>query len=125
MSDRVQGLFEPDEMAAFCDHYLWLPEKFPRLRQRGCSKVGRSLPYSTAELDETFAPYYEKGEKVRIKVDIGYGITRCGYVALSTGEQPVFLLMRRQSDRGSSVILNSSVRLIAVKYDEKGRYLPL
>jgi hypothetical protein len=58
-----------------------------------------------------FAPYYGNG--IRIKVEVS-GEKLTGTVGVTTGWKPVFLLMEKKVDSGSSIVLDSKVKLLAV-----------
>ena len=46
--------------------------------------------FDPSDLHSKFVPYYESGQRIEIKTD--YGFQR-GYVGITTGWKPVFLLM--------------------------------
>ena len=64
-------------------------------------------------LDARFAPYYESGERIRVRLEDGE--TMHGTVGKTTGWRPVYLLMRAVNARGSSVTLDASAIIVAVK----------
>jgi hypothetical protein len=125
--ERWAGAFEPDNMAAFCDSYLWAPHGYQKLRQIAAMKLVEDPRFTTVCLPEKFVRFYERNETVRIKIEEGISCkwTTCGRVAISTGWQPVFLLMRNRRAHGSSTVLTEDTRLVAVKEGEKGRYKPV
>lgn len=112
------------QMAQFCDSYVWCPERFPKLKRITLMGVKRDPRWTTAELPEKFVPYYESNHMTRIKVEWGTNWTRteCGFVSISTGWSPVFLLMRSIKSKGSSTVLSNDYRIIGVKYDGERRY---
>lgn len=124
---RWKGEFAADEMASFCDSYLWAPEAYAKLRRVARAHLAKDPRWSTSKLPEKFVQYYERNDRVRIKVETISGSisTECGYVSLSTGWIPFFLLMRSTRARGSSILLRDDMRVVAVKEGDKGRYKPV
>lgn len=121
---REEGSFEPDQMAAFCDSYLWAPVRFPRLRKSSKFRLSKDPRYTTAGYSEKFLPFYERGTDCRLKIERGvqWTSTDYGHVSTSTGWQPVLLLMRSTKANGSSVILDDDCRIVAVKWKGDSRY---
>ena len=62
--------------------------------------------FDPSDLSEQFKPWY--GTDVRLKVETPWGDIQTGTVGVTTGWRPVFILMARSSDHGSS----SLVRLL-------------
>lgn len=127
MPTRWEGKFEPDEMANFCDSYLWAPVGWPKLRGFAKSRLAKMPNFTTACLSEKFVRYFEKGSTERIKIERGVNLryTEYGYVSISTGWQPVFLLIRSARSRGSSVCLEDSDQIVGHKHRTEKRYRPL
>lgn len=127
MPTRWEGKFEPDEMAGFCDSYLWAPVGWPKLRGFAHRQLGRMPNFTTAFLSEKFVRYFEKGSSERIKIERGVNLryTEYGYVSVSTGWQPVFLLIRSSRSKGSSVCLEDTDGIIGVKHHKDKRYRPV
>lgn len=126
MPTRWEGKFEPDEMANFCDSYLWAPVGWPKLRGFAQRQLGKMPNFTTACLSEKFVGYFEKGSTERIKIERGVNLrhTEFGYVSVSTGWQPVFLLIRSERSRGSSVCLEDSDQIVGHKHKTAKRYTP-
>lgn len=124
MGERMQNTFEPDAMAAFCDTYIWAPpaagDKFRKMVRKKVEMIGPS--YSTVNLPLKFVKFWEKGPNVRLKVEQGTNFihTEMGYVAMSTGWVPVFLLVRSTKAKGSSVILSDDDRIVGIRDWQKG-----
>lgn len=57
----------------------------------------------------------ERGDTYRVKVDFGYDKPVWGYVGVTSGWKPVFLLMRRRGQIGSHETLNHKCRILATK----------
>ena len=68
--------------------------------------------FDGSQLPQEFVRYFESGERVR--VDFGHE-TLSGTVGITTGWRPVFLLMRRSSDHGSSYTISASDKVTHVK----------
>ena len=66
--------------------------------------------FSTAHLAKKFIPYYNSGE--RIKVKSHYGEVKSGTVGVTTGWKPVFLLMLTSRSLGSSHLLTNKDKII-------------
>lgn len=127
MPTRWEGKFEPDEMAGFCDSYLWAPVGWPKLRGYAQRQLRKMPNFTTACLSEKFVRYFERGSTERIKIERGVNLrhTEFGYVSVSTGWQPVFLLIRSARSRGSSVCLEDTDDIVGVKYHKDKRYRPV
>lgn len=69
--------------------------------------------FSAAGLAAQFVPYLHSD--VRIKVELRGGEIKTGTVGVTTGWRPVFILMRRSSSHGSSIVLSNDDKIIAVK----------
>lgn len=82
---------------------------FDLWEQRARAKWGDKLDLSG--LPDKWRPYLN-GPRIEVALD-GEGVTR-GRVGITTGWRPVFLLVRRRSDRGSSIILVESDELLRV-----------
>lgn len=76
--------------------------------------------FSMADLDMRFVPYYESGERIKVKSKYGDVIT--GTVGVTTGWRPVFLLIRRRNSFGSSDTLGPYDEIIGVQVGR--RYYP-
>lgn len=124
MGERIQNGFEPDAMAAFCDTYLWAPpdtgDTFRTMVRR---KIEQDSRFTTVDLPHKFIRFWEKGHNVRIKIEQGVNFIRTGtgYVAMSTGWKPVFLLCKSIKAKGSSVILSDDDRIVGIRDWQKER----
>jgi hypothetical protein len=56
---------------------------------------------------------YNQAPNLRIKVRFSYGEEKWGFVALTAGWRPCFMLMRAVSQRGSSDLLSSEDTIVA------------
>lgn len=74
-----------------------------------------------AGLPAKFVPYFGTGD--RIKILTSYGETMTGTVGVTTGWIPKFLLMRRSNAHGSSILLEETDRIIAVKHEGSRNYM--
>lgn len=125
MQWRREGKFEPDEMASFCDAYLWAPRQYARLRKSAAAGLKRDAArYSTTSLAGSFAQYFEQRD-LRVKVQQPSGNVAYGRVSISTGWNPVFLLMKSVTSKLSSVVLTDADRVIAVRNSREKRYRPV
>lgn len=127
METRRAGKFEPDEMAGFCDSYLWAPLAFNKLRSWSKRKLTKEPRFTTVGLSEKFLPWFERGQEHRIKIERGvmHKYSEFGYVSISTGWQPALLLIRSASSRGSSVLLEDDDRIVGYKRATEKRYMPV
>jgi hypothetical protein len=66
--------------------------------------------FDTSNLASKFIRYYESGQRVIVKMS--YGEVERGYVGVTTGWKPVFLLVHRRSDYGSSTTLSDKDEII-------------
>ncbi|MFA5136938.1 MAG: hypothetical protein WC489_06155 [Patescibacteria group bacterium] len=73
--------------------------------------------FSQKGLAKKFIPFYENQQ--RIKVQTPWGETLTGTVGVTTGWEPVFLLMRRKNAVGSSEILTNRHEIVAIKWGNK------
>lgn len=118
--------YEPDAMAAFCDKYIWAPVRFPKLHNHIRHKLNRgSEDVSTFELPEKFAPFFERGSSVRIRLEkTNSWATRAptGYVSISTGWRPVFILMASIRSRCSPTTLTENSVITGVREAGQTRF---
>jgi hypothetical protein len=121
MQYRREGKFEPDEMASFCDAYLWAPRQYARLRKSAANGLKRDARYTTAQLAASFAQYFEQ-RNIRIKIERPGGVTEYGRVSISTGWSPVFLLMKSVRTNSSSVVLDDDDRVVGIRDQREKRY---
>ncbi len=113
-----QREYAADEMAGFCDKYVWAPLGYNRLRIQARTKIAQhGEKFSTANLCEKFVFWYEKGHDTKLKVQTSAGKwgTDFGHVALSTGYMPTFLLMPNIKARSSSVLLSDAHEIVGVR----------
>lgn len=68
--------------------------------------------FDPSDLALNFARYYESNE--RIEVDFGQGEIKRGRVGITTGWKPVFILVLRVTDSGSSWIINKKAKVLRV-----------
>ena len=90
---------------------------------RGSARHGDR--FDTSDLDPRFAPFY--GTATRIKVRTGYGEELTGYVGMTSGWRPHFLLLHSTRSRGSSVLLGVDTGddpIVAVKHPGCRQYRP-
>lgn len=78
-------------------------------------RIQHGAQFDPSDLAEQFIPHKARGETRRIHVQLSCGEKVWGYVDITTGSKPVFLLMRRRGQRGSSIILRADDRIIAQK----------
>lgn len=123
---REQGAFEPDAMAAFCDSYVWAPPISTKFKAYVRRKLEKEPRLSTVGLSEKFVQWFDRGQDYRIKIERGVNLkyTEYGYVSISTGWQPVFLLVRSARSKGSTVCLEDSDQIIGYKHRTEKRYKP-
>ena len=77
--------------------------------------------FSPVGLSFQFRAYFNSGERVRVR--FGYGEELTGTIGVTTGWQPVFLLMRTSRSIGSSWTLGDRDQVIARKVGRK--YVPV
>lgn len=124
MALRERGEFQPDEMASFCDSYLWAPPRYPKLRKSATFRLTKEPRFTTVDIAEKFLPFYEQGENMRVKIERGTNIKyhEYGYVSASTGWKPYLLLIRSSKSRGSSVLLTDDDVIVGTKRKDDARY---
>ena len=67
----------------------------------------------SAPKDSRWIEAYNQAPRLRIKVRFSYGEEKWGYVALTTGWQPSFMLMRAITQHGSSDLLGDKDQIIS------------
>ena len=60
--------------------------------------------FDPADLAPQFIRFYESGQRIEVKTP--WGDLERGYVGVTTGWKPAFLLVHRRSDSGSSTLLS-------------------
>ena len=118
MGERMQGAFEPDTMAAFCDDYLWAPRVMgDKLRAFVRLRLRKEPRFNTVNLPEKFVKFWGRGTSVRIKIERGetFRYTETGYVGISVGHEPAFLLIRSVNGKRSNVLLREDDRIVGVR----------
>lgn len=85
-------------------------------------RTGTHPQFDPSQLDQRFVQFYNSGERIRVVTEYENGDiwTRYGTVAMTSGWRPRFILMGRITDRGSSDLLGTDDRIVAVK--RHGRY---
>ena len=73
--------------------------------------------FSGESLAAQFIPAFNNGDRFRVLVDFGYEDEKpvWGYVGVTTGWKPVFLLIRRRGQNGSSEILSTGHKILRSK----------
>lgn len=79
----------------------------------------QGLRFDPSELNPAFAPYFDTGQRIKVRFWQDDDLTYTGTVGITTGWRPAFLLMRRSSDHGSSWLLTQGVELLAVQINGK------
>jgi hypothetical protein len=105
-----------------------MSEKFTdyvKRKEYQCKREGHT--FDASNLNPEFIPYWETGQRVEVMGPIwnGHSETMRGYIGITTGWKPVFLLMRRVGDYGSSWTIGKDDKVIKVipgKYKD-GRHL--
>lgn len=70
--------------------------------------------FSTKDLSAQFVHAFNMGNTYRIQVDFGYAKT-WGYVGITTGWVPCFMLMRRRGQHDSSQLLKATDKIISTR----------
>lgn len=79
-------------------------------------KRSRMADFDPSDLAPQFVPAFERGDTYRVKVDFGYGEKPVwGFVGVTSGWKPSFILMRRRGQHGSSEILSASHLILSTK----------
>jgi hypothetical protein len=77
-------------------------------------KKNREKDFDDSDLSKQFIPYFESGQRIIVKTS--YGETKRGYVGVTTGWKPCFLLMNNTRSMGSSDTLSDKDEIVgAVK----------
>ena len=74
--------------------------------------------FDPSDLAEKFIPYFETGQRIEVKTE--YGEIKRGYIGVTTGWKPVFMLLSRYDSHGSSELLSKKTKII--KAINKYRY---
>lgn len=85
--------------------------------QAFCARKKQEYPdkFSTEHLNPDFIPAFNNGDKFRVLVDFRYEKI-WGYISVTTGWRPTFLLMRRRGQRGSCQTIGPIDKILATKY---------
>ena len=77
--------------------------------------------FDPSALAVQFAPYYKTGQRIEVRTDYPGGETylRQGYVGVTTGRCPVFLLMSSKQAMGSSDTLAATDTILRVVPDSE------
>lgn len=90
-------------------------DAFTSYLERSRSRHGSK--FDSSSLAPQFVPYFNTGE--RVEVALSYGEKKRGYIGVTTGWRPVFLLLARKNVSGSSTTLGKNdyvIRTIKGKY---------
>lgn len=68
--------------------------------------------FSADDLNPAFINAFNNGDRFRVLVDFGYDAPIWGYVGVTTGWRPCFLLMRRRGQHGSSETINANCKIL-------------
>lgn len=71
--------------------------------------------FDTSKLAPAFIPHFEAGKGRRVKVRFPGGDEIWGHIGVTTGWQPVFLLMRRRNQIGSSQTISAECTIVATR----------
>lgn len=82
--------------------------KFSQLLANKINKYG--LLFDASELPDKFIPYFESGQRIIVKSP--WGETERGYVGITTGWKPSFLLLKTKRSLGSDTLLNERYQII-------------
>jgi hypothetical protein len=72
--------------------------------------------FSEENLNRNFISAYNNGDTFRVLVDLGYDKPVWGYIGVTTGWKPCFLLMRRRGQHGSSDTINKECKILKTKW---------
>lgn len=70
--------------------------------------------FDPSNLAPQFIPYFNSGERIKVSIK-GHSQSVFGYVGVTTGWMPTFLLMRTQRSIGSCDVIGKPDKVIAVK----------
>ena|SRR5437773_1491312 len=73
--------------------------------------------FDTEDLDRRFLPYFESGQRIKVRFPWGEDIT--GTVGVTTGWKPCFLLIRTARSLGSAITLGRLETVVAVQRGHK------
>ena len=68
--------------------------------------------FDASDLAQHFVPYYESGARIRVQT---LGVEVTGWVSVTTGWRPCFLLMRTTHSIGSCYLIHDRDTVLAVK----------
>lgn len=68
--------------------------------------------FSDADLCEKFKPFFRSGQRIKVSY---FGDVVTGTVSVTTGQKPVFILMRNSRSIGSSYTLSDRNEILAVQ----------
>lgn len=71
--------------------------------------------FDPSDLDPRFVPHISVGPRRRVQVEFPYGEIIWGYVSVTLGWRPTFLLMRRRGQIGSCLLLGPDCKILNYK----------
>ncbi len=71
--------------------------------------------FSDEKLNPAFVTAFNNGDTFRVLADLGYEKPIWGYIGVTTGWQPVFLLMRRRGSLGSSETISCEDKIVKTR----------
>ena len=77
--------------------------------------------FDLTDLNPNFVNAFNKGETHRVKVQFPSGEVIWGFVGVTTGWKPSFLLMRRIGQHGSTLLLGENCKAIDHKTMKRGK----
>jgi hypothetical protein len=94
-------------------------DKYEQFCERKQREYGET--FDPSSLAPEFVPYFNSGQRVRIR--FSYGEEMTGTIGVTMGWCPVFLLMLRSNDHGSSWTLKDTDEIVAVQFGRT--YVPI
>lgn len=84
--------------------------RYEEFCMRGRSRYGSQ--FNTSSVAQKFVGYYNSRERIRVQFP-GHS-TMDGYVGVTTGYTPVFILVYNRRSLGSSIVLDDEFNLVKV-----------
>lgn len=86
------------------------------------ARIKHGDKFDDSGLDRRFVGAFNTGARIKVTC---YGETLTGTVGVTTGWRPAFLLMRTARSLGSSIILDASAEIVAIKHEGDRAYRPM
>ena len=85
-------------------------DRFDEYKRRKTKEYGDK--FDTSDLNPSFIPYFRTGQRVEVEFD--YGKVVRGFIGVTTGWKPVFLLLRTRRSISSFYTISQGDKVVRV-----------